>query len=141
MDIKKILIFSIFVDIAVVILSFLLQDNIFLLNTQIAYLCVTFVIFTSYMTYKTSIMQSAKLYSDTGKKVSHKESKKIFRVKNLLSYISIYRLAGYATLTFTILYLMNNQLFNAIGYIAGVSITPFSIILYLAFSIMLKKKN
>jgi len=145
MNIKEIFLFSIFINISVVIFCVIFKSNLFLINTQISYFSAGFVIFITYITYKKSILKNAKIYAKTtqnkkDKEVSYKVISKIFRGQNLFSYLSIYRLVGYLILSFSIIFMIEHKIFNAVGYITGVSIIPISIVVLFGFRFMYPKK-
>ena len=160
------------VDISVVFYSIIFNDNLFLLNTQIAFISSMIITSASYLSYKKTIQKQLmnidpqdnqanrnlddtdeaddpySLYSkDTQSnskeelspemisKILKEEKKQIKQntLKNIkltsTSFISIYRVAGYAFLIFGFFVLNNNHIFLSIPFIIGISIVPFGVLL------------
>jgi hypothetical protein len=108
-------------------------DNVFLLNTQCAYIASSLVVYATYKSYYKNIITNSNLYAQAiniDEEIDEIEDTRGLRLKSIGSYFSFYRIFGYLVLIFSVIYLIKYNLFNAIGYMVGVSLMPFSIILY-----------
>lgn len=143
----------IFVDIGLISLS-LYMGGVWLLNTQIAFICSFFIVFSSFVSYKKMIDNRVKM-GDIGddrdlldkiedphdlhveKEEEQKSSVLKQSVKNLYTsksaIFSIYRLFSYLFLCLAVLFLIRHQLFNAIAFLIGLSAMPLASLVQLFF--------
>ena len=81
------------------------------------------------------IMEEKELSANEIKTIIKDEKSKIKQhtVKNLfkssLSFVSLYRISGYAILVFGFFYLVNNELFEPFSYMFGLFVVPLSLLL------------
>ncbi len=160
------------VDVFVIFYSIIFENNLFLLNTQVAFISSMLITSASYLSYKKTIQKQLmninpqdnqennnlddideendpySLYSqDTQNnskeefspeiisKILKEEKKQIKQntLKNMkltsTSFMSVYKVAGYAFLIFGFFSLNNNHIFLSIAFMIGISIVPFGILL------------
>ncbi|MDD3343241.1 MAG: hypothetical protein PHR87_06690 [Sulfurospirillaceae bacterium] len=137
---------------SVVVLIGILQNALWLLNTQIALVCSMMITLSSFLAYKAMIKHRVQegdvgddrelldviedphgLYDDEEvAKLSTIETVKKSTRNVLRSYkgaLSPYRLASYAFLCISVLFLIRHTSFNALAFLVGLSIVPLSSLL------------
>jgi hypothetical protein len=114
---------------------------------QISTITSSIIIYATYYSYKKNIHNNTDIYlnlKDKDKQVEDEDEdenlKKVFKAKSYISYISLYRIAGYIVFIYSLLYLMDEKLFNAIAYMIGISVLPISIIITLLIKTLNKKE-
>lgn len=161
----------ILLDFCLIIYAFVFQNNLWLLNTQVAFVSSIFVVTGSFLSYKRNVenrlsnFDSTKiqegvdrdkideiddpfdLYSEYEpvkeedltpekiKEIINDEKTKLKKnsIKNTIfsagSFLSLYRISGYASLIFGFFALNNNQIFMPVAFIIGISVVPFGILI------------
>jgi len=140
-------------DILLIIVS-LLVGKMWLINTQMAFICSMLITFASYYSYKKSINKKIKnancgrykdeydeledpynLFDEETNDTKKKKTGVInYTVKGFASGIggalNIYRLSSYVFLIIVFLYLKRHNLFNPIPFFMGLSIVPFASLVF-----------
>ena len=147
MTISKNLYFAyILVDLMLIIASFFLGD-LWLLNTQVAFMCSMLITMASFLSYK-SMVKARVASGDVGDdrdllddiedphKLYEEEEKEPQKIgikqgaKNLLSSykgaLSPYRIATYGILCLAVLFLIRHGYFDGIAFLVGLGVVPIS---------------
>ncbi|WP_419249790.1 hypothetical protein [Campylobacter fetus] len=146
MKFKNLIIFYVFLD-AVLILFMAAFGYIYLLNSQVAFICSTFILFTSYYGYKKRINEKSINYQLSAQEKSFfddneeneeddndldiKEIKKKakFKKMDIVGAFKPYRLLGYITLILAFFMLLRRELFEPFSFLLGLVLMPLGVFL------------
>ncbi|AJB45751.1 hypothetical protein CFTD6683_06575 [Campylobacter fetus subsp. testudinum] len=143
MKFKNLIIFYVFLD-AVLILVMAAFGYIYLLNSQVAFICSTLILFTSYYGYKKRIDEKSINYQLSAQEKSFfddneeddndldiKEIKKKakFKKMDIIGAFKPYRLLGYITLILAFFMLLRRELFEPFSFLLGLVLMPLGVFL------------
>lgn len=124
MIMTKIFSVYLFVDILLIVLA-IFMGGLWLINTQIAFICSMLIAYSSFLSYKKMVQKRLEDPSITETDLPKSSGRSMENLANSSrGALSLWRLLAYALLFVAILVLIRKDLFEPIAFILGVSVLP-----------------